>query len=147
MRIGELSRRTGVSERSLRYYEQQGLLAATRTPNGQRQYAETAVDRVIHIQELFAAGLRSNTIAGLLPCMRDTDGGPARESTPRLVAELRAERDRLDRAMRELAASRDVLDEVIAAASGAADESMAESRRAGGRIGTVLPLTDPSGTV
>ncbi|WP_458315938.1 MerR family transcriptional regulator [Mycolicibacterium brisbanense] len=75
MRIGELSRRTGVSERSLRYYEQQGLLAATRTPNGQRQYAETAVDRVIHIQELFAAGLRSNTIAGLLPCMRDTDGG------------------------------------------------------------------------
>ncbi|WP_458318502.1 hypothetical protein [Mycolicibacterium brisbanense] len=49
--------------------------------------------------------------------------------------------------MRELAASRDVLDEVIAAASGAADESMAESRRAGGRIGTAVPQTDPSGTV
>ncbi|MBE1484407.1 MerR family DNA-binding transcriptional regulator [Plantactinospora soyae] len=29
MRIGEFSRRTGVSERSLCYYEQQGLLRPT----------------------------------------------------------------------------------------------------------------------
>lgn len=120
MRIGELARRTGVSERSLRYYEQQRLLAAGRTPSGQREYAESAVDRVIHIQELFAAGLHSATIAGLLPCMRDTDGGPAPQATPRLVTELNAERDKLDKAMRELAASRAVLDDVIAAAGGGA---------------------------
>lgn len=117
MRIGELARRTGVSERSLRYYEQHGLLAPTRTPTGQREYTERAVDRVIHIQELYAAGLRSSTIAGLLPCMRDTDGGPAPESTPRLVAELNAERERLDHSIRDLATSRAVLDDVIAAAS------------------------------
>ena len=117
MRIGELARHTGVSERSLRYYEQQGLLAASRTPSGQREYAEQAVDRVIHIQELFAAGLRSVTIAGLLPCMRDHDGGPAPEATPRLVDQLEGERDRLDRAIRELCASRANLDDVIDAAS------------------------------
>jgi DNA-binding transcriptional MerR regulator len=121
MRIGELARRTGVSERSLRYYEQQGLLTAGRTPSGQRDYAEDAVDRVIHIQELFAAGLHSGTIAGLLPCMRDADGGPAPGATPRLLAELRAERDRLDRTIRELVASREVLDDVIAAAAERAD--------------------------
>ncbi|WP_374225966.1 MerR family DNA-binding transcriptional regulator [Micromonospora sp. C41] len=42
MRIGELSARTGVSARSIRYYEQQGLLAALRTPSGQRVFAESA---------------------------------------------------------------------------------------------------------
>jgi DNA-binding transcriptional MerR regulator len=117
MRIGELARRTGVSERSLRYYEQQGLLASDRTPGGQREFPERAVDRVIHIQELFAAGLHSRTIASLLPCMRDGDGGPSSNATPRLVGELTAQRTRLDRAIRDLANSREVLDGVIAAAS------------------------------
>jgi DNA-binding transcriptional MerR regulator len=117
MRIGELARRTGVSERSLRYYEQQGLLAAARTPGGQREYPEHAVDRVIRIQELFAAGLHSKKIAKLLPCLRDADGGPSEIASPRLATELAAERDRIDRMMTELANSREVLDEVIEAAS------------------------------
>lgn len=116
MRIGELAQRTGVSERSLRYYEQQGLLPADRTPGGQREYPEQAVDRVIRIQELFAAGLHSKKIARLLPCMRDSDGGPSRRATPALVEELVAERARIDRMMGELANSRDVLDDVIRAA-------------------------------
>ncbi|MFF5249266.1 MerR family transcriptional regulator [Streptosporangium sp. NPDC000095] len=116
MRIGELARRTGVSERSLRYYEQQDLLAADRTQGGQRDYPEQAVDRVIRIQELFAAGLHSKKIAQLLPCMWDTDGGPSQIAAPQLVDDLVAERDRIDRMMVELANSRDVLDEVIKAA-------------------------------
>ncbi|MEU4426455.1 MerR family transcriptional regulator [Actinoplanes sp. NPDC024001] len=117
MRIGELARRTGVSERSLRYYEQQGLLAAGRTGGGHRDYPERAVDRVIRIQELFAAGLHSKTVARLLPCMRDSDGGPSAIASPRLVADLTAERDRIDRMMAELANSRDVLDQVITTAA------------------------------
>ncbi|AEW99600.1 putative transcriptional regulator (plasmid) [Streptantibioticus cattleyicolor NRRL 8057 = DSM 46488] len=56
MRIGELARRSGVSERSLRYYEQQGLLRSQRTPGGQREYGDWAVDRVIRVQALYAAG-------------------------------------------------------------------------------------------
>lgn len=117
MRIGELARRTGVSERSLRYYEQQGLLTADRTSGGQREYPERAVDRVIRIQELYAAGLHSKKIARLLPCMRDTDGGPSEIATPQLVDDLTVERDRIDRMMAELANSRAVLDEVIDAAA------------------------------
>ena len=117
MRIGELARRTGVSERSLRYYEQRGLLVSDRTPDGQREYVDAAVDRVIHIQELFAAGLGSESIAKLLPCMRDADGGPAETATPRLVEHLAAERLRLEKHIRELTSRRAVLDDVIAAAS------------------------------
>lgn len=117
MRIGELAHRTGVSERSLRYYEQQGLLASERTAGGHREYPERAVDRVIRIQELFAAGLHSKKIGELLPCMRDSDGGPSRTATPQLVEDLVAERARIDRMIAGLASSREVLDEVIAAAS------------------------------
>lgn len=116
MRIGELATRTGVSERSLRYYEQQGMLAADRTPGGHREYADRAVDRVIRIQELYAAGLSSRKIFRILPCMRDVDGGPSTIATPSLVEDLREERERIDRLIGELQRSRDVLDDVIATA-------------------------------
>jgi DNA-binding transcriptional MerR regulator len=113
MRIGELAQRTGVSERSLRYYEEQRLLTADRTPGGHRDYPEHAVDRVVHIQELFAAGLCSKKIVEILPCMRDTDGGANEFATPALVNELRVERERIDRMIADLLRSREVLDEVI----------------------------------
>ncbi|MFI9045614.1 MerR family transcriptional regulator [Streptomyces sp. NPDC053427] len=117
MRIGELARRSGVSERSLRYYETQELLRAERTPGGQRHYGEWAVDRVIRIQALYAAGLHSKKIAQLLPCMRDADGAPNEIATPQLVDELTAERDRINRMITDLIRSRDVLDEAITTAS------------------------------
>ncbi|MGK5734253.1 MerR family transcriptional regulator [Streptomyces sp. URMC 124] len=117
MRIGELARRSGVSERSLRYYETQGLLRAERTPGGQRRYGDWAVDRVIRIQALYAAGLNSKKIAQLLPCMRDADGAASEIATPRLVNELTAERDRIDAMIADLLRSRDVLNEVITTAA------------------------------
>jgi len=118
MRIGELSRRTGVSQRSLRYYEEQGLVASDRTPRGHRVYTDAAIDRVIRIQELFAAGLSSAKIYHILPCMRDSDGGPAVTATPWLVDELVSERQRIDQMIRDLERSREVLDEVIDTAAG-----------------------------
>lgn len=118
MRIGELARRTGVSERSLRYYEQRGLLTARRTLGGHRDNADAAVDRVLRIQELYAAGLSSSKIGQLLPCMRDADGGPSETADERLVTDLTAERDRIDRMIGDLRRSRAVLDEVIDTASG-----------------------------
>ncbi|GAA3737523.1 MerR family transcriptional regulator [Spinactinospora alkalitolerans] len=110
MRIGELARRTGVSERSLRYYEQQGLISARRTAGGHREYDVTAVAAVDRIQCLFSAGLCSSKIAELLPCMRSKEaGGPA----PDLLHNLAVERERIDGMIDRLLASRDILDEVI----------------------------------
>jgi DNA-binding transcriptional MerR regulator len=107
MRIGDLAARAGVSVRSLRYYEEQGLLAAARTASGQRTYDQAAVDRVRLVQQLYAAGLSSRTIAQLMPCV---DAGVA---TPESEALLTRERDRITAQMAELQAARDRLDEVI----------------------------------
>lgn len=113
MRIGELAQRTGVSVRSLRYYEEKGLLASTRTGAGQRLYPDRAVDRVVRIQELFAAGLTSTVIAQLLPCIHDEDGSPNASATPWLTETLRAERNRIGAGIRDLVRAREVLDGVI----------------------------------
>lgn len=69
MRIGEVARRTGASVRSLRYYEEQGLLEATRTASGQRTYDASVIDRVRLVQQFFAAGLSSRRIVEMLPCV------------------------------------------------------------------------------
>jgi len=114
MRIGELAKRTGVSERSLRYYEEQGLLEPARTPAGYRVYAESDVDVVRHIQMLLAAGLNTIFIKNVLPCMVDTGDGLA-PGCPELLPHLRNERDRITIAIDGLAAARTLLDGVIAA--------------------------------
>ncbi|MEU7630819.1 MerR family transcriptional regulator [Nocardia sp. NPDC049220] len=122
MRIGELAARTGVSVRSLRYYETKALLGSERTSGGHRDYSEAAVERVRRIQEMFAAGLHSDTIGELLPCIHDADGTPNARATPFLVQKLTEERARIDRAMQDLRRTGTVLDGIIRAAGGEAPE-------------------------
>ncbi|GAA0980097.1 MerR family transcriptional regulator [Acrocarpospora macrocephala] len=110
MRIGEVAAQAGVSVRALRYYEEQHLLDATRSSGGQRQYPDTAVERVKLIQQLYAAGLPSRTIREVLPCVASG------EVTPALLKRLAAERARIDQQVRELLSVRDRLDDVIATA-------------------------------
>lgn len=112
IRIGELSRRSGVSQRLLRYYEEQGLLRPLRRPSGYREYAPSDVAVVRRIRGLLAAGLSTATISSVLPCIRD-DGERLVPTCPDLVAELRRERDRIDQAIDDLTASRQILDTVI----------------------------------
>jgi DNA-binding transcriptional MerR regulator len=111
MRIGEVAHRAGVSARALRYYEEQGLLAAERTPSGQRTYPESAVERVRLIQQFFAAGVPSRTVLQLMPCVE------AGQATPEVFQLLTAERDRITAALADLAAARDALDRMIDIAS------------------------------
>ncbi|GAA2390708.1 MerR family transcriptional regulator [Streptomyces glaucosporus] len=114
MRIKEMADRTGVSERLLRYYEEQGLLTPARLPSGYRVYSDADVDTVRHIRTLLAAGLTTATIARVLPCVRD-DGPGLAPVCPGLVAELRQERERIARAIEDLRASQGMLDTIIGA--------------------------------
>lgn len=70
MRIGELAKHSGVSERMLRYYEQQGLLEPNRTQAGYRDYGPVQLLAAVRIRQLNESGLKLSAIRILLPCMR-----------------------------------------------------------------------------
>ena len=109
MRIGELSSRTGVSRRSLRYYEDQDLLTSSRAASGQRHYDDDHVHRVALIQSFLAAGLSSSTIAEMVPCMAN----PSTSEAQRARTTMARERARLSAAIDSLAAARATLDHLI----------------------------------
>ncbi|NGY62533.1 MerR family transcriptional regulator [Lentzea sp. NEAU-D13] len=109
MKIGELARLTGVSARSLRYYEQQGLLHSTRSIGGQRHYTAAEVARVEMIRRLFDAGLSSKVIARLLPCVDTDDSEVVEDAFTTMVGE----RDRLTADIDRLVEARSALDELI----------------------------------
>ena len=112
MRIGELSKRTGVSPRSLRYYEAQGLLTSSRSDAGQRHYSDAAVQRVSLIRQLFDAGMSSRVIASVLPCVETpSDPGVVEEA----FATMTRVRERIDADIAHLIETRDALDVLIRA--------------------------------
>ncbi|MBL1066578.1 MerR family transcriptional regulator [Streptomyces sp. 7-21] len=114
MLIGELSRRTGVSTRVLRYYEQQGLLHPRRRPSGYREFDESDVDTVRRVRMLLAAGLGTELIRRVLPCMAD-DGVILAPTCEDMARDLRRERARMGRAVEEMTAAHAMLDAIIRA--------------------------------
>ena len=49
MRIGELAQACAVSRDTLRFYEQRGLIAASRSANGYRDYPADIVQLVLYL--------------------------------------------------------------------------------------------------
>ncbi|WP_028775872.1 MerR family transcriptional regulator [Shimazuella kribbensis] len=68
MQISELAEKTGVSLRSLRYYEEKKLVTPQRLENGYRQYSEIDVEQIRMIQLYLRMGLKTNEIADLFHC-------------------------------------------------------------------------------
>lgn len=71
LRVGDLSARTGVSSRLLRYYENQGALRAQRSLTGQRLFDSSAIEQVRFIRELLGAGLPIRKIRDLIDCIHE----------------------------------------------------------------------------
>ena len=67
MRIGELAQRTGTTTKTIRYYEDIGLLPEPdRAANDYRDYAEEAVARLHFVRDAQATGLSLTEIASIL---------------------------------------------------------------------------------
>lgn len=109
MKIGELSSRTGVSVRALRYYEEKGVLQPERTPSGYRIFADDDTRTVAHVQTLLSAGLGMDLIAEILSCM---SGETLLLDDCR--ARLETERHRMTSDIDRLADARAMLDNLLA---------------------------------
>ncbi|MBU7441245.1 MerR family transcriptional regulator [Paraburkholderia fungorum] len=72
--IGELSQRTGASVRSIRHYDEHGLLASVRASNGYRMFPDKAVAQVKQIQRMIATGFTIEDIRGFPDCMLLIEG-------------------------------------------------------------------------
>lgn len=94
LRVGELASRTGVSPRLLRYYDNQGLLAAERSATGQRLFEASAVEQVRSIRLLLEAGLPTRVIVELLECIHEP-GRLEPCAVPTLVEHLQAHDERI----------------------------------------------------
>jgi DNA-binding transcriptional MerR regulator len=103
MKIGDASRASGASARSLRHYEDEGLIVPGRFDNGFRDYCQSTIDRVLVIRSLLESGLPVRLIREALPSLADgTDAESVEpvesvESAERaeFLDEVQAHRDRL----------------------------------------------------
>jgi len=71
MRIGELAEATGLSRDTLRFYEERGLLAARRRPNGYRDYPAEAVEWLCYLRSAQALGFTLAEIEAGMPLLAD----------------------------------------------------------------------------
>ncbi len=105
-RIGELSAKVGLTERTIRYYEERGLLdSVKRLDGGQRVYTDDDVRRLKFIQKLKVLGL---TLAEMQEL--ETLYGRHRTNAkvlPRLVELLDAHLTTVSERLAELTALRD----------------------------------------
>jgi DNA-binding transcriptional MerR regulator len=114
MRIGELSRRTGVSPELLRAWEQRyGLLRPERSPGGFRMYSEEGEARVRRTTALIAQGVPAAEAARqALSDVTPGETGADRPVVELLAQELQTALDRFDSV-----AANDVLDRLFGAVS------------------------------
>ena len=107
--IGEVAARSGVAPSALRYYEEQGLVSATRTAGGARRYPRSVLRRLAFVRAAQNVGLSLTEIREALATLPE-----GRPPTARDWARLsRGWRDRLDEQIAALEQLRDGLSSCI----------------------------------
>ncbi|ROO87600.1 MerR family transcriptional regulator [Actinocorallia herbida] len=95
MKISEASRVSGVSARSLRHYEDEGLIVSGRCSNGFRDYCRSTIDRVLVIRSLRESGLPVRLIREVLPHLTDEPDVGTDVVCAEFLHEVQSYRDRL----------------------------------------------------
>ncbi|MDN5686394.1 MAG: MerR family transcriptional regulator [Brachybacterium sp.] len=91
MHIGEFAERTGLSSRTLRHYEEIGLIPPTgRTEGGFRVYTESDLRRMLTIRRMKALGYSTTEMGELLELLDVLEGAASRDDKEAARAQLHA---------------------------------------------------------
>ena len=114
MQIGNAARESGVPAKTIRYYEEVGLIEpARRTAGGYRVYDERDVQTLRFIQRARSLGFPVGDVASLLALWRDR----ARHSA-QVKALAERHLDEIDRKIAELRGMRETLEHLVARCQG-----------------------------
>lgn len=102
MLIGEIAERTGLTERTLRFYEELGLISPHRTQGGRRIYGTADLTTLHHVTLLKRAGFSLSHIKQLL----DAPSFDGEELVKAQIASLELDRSLIDHALTCLASAR-----------------------------------------
>ncbi|MGO4617857.1 MerR family transcriptional regulator [Nocardia sp. 2YAB30] len=116
MLIGELAERAGTSARTVRYYEQHGLVQPERSANGYRVYDEHELEIVRKIRALLELGFDLVDARPFITCLRT--GHRSGDECPESVESLRGKIAEIDDAIDRLSAARRQLSARISALAG-----------------------------
>jgi DNA-binding transcriptional MerR regulator len=109
--IGQVAQETGASVRSIRHYDDHGLVSSVRGRNGYRAFPPAAIVQVRQIQRMIATGFNLAEIRSFPECMRVLEGA---RSCPETAALQRERLATIERQIAVLERRRDRLREALA---------------------------------
>ncbi len=129
MKIGEVARRTGLTERTLRYYEERGLIDPPRLDGGHRVYDAPTLERLYRVMLLRELGTPLDRIPDTTDDLLTAVG--------RHLEDIDAELARLSRTREHIRSAQDVLErreaptdeQLLALLSGIDDDELTPTRR------------------
>lgn len=111
--IGELARASGVTVRTLHYYDQIGLVSpGERTAAGHRRYVEADIRRLYRVRALCGLGLSLDEVATVLRAPGD-DLGSLRDLLVAQLADLEIQSGRIEESTQRIRGLLDRLDKAV----------------------------------
>lgn len=114
--IGEVADKVGLSLRTIRYYEEIGLISPSgRTEGGFRLYTDSDVERLRLVTVLKPVGMSLEAMSEILGCVDTIHAGTrsgASDAAPRLDKALAMARERCDLMQKQLDAACQKLNEL-----------------------------------
>lgn len=113
MNIGHAAKRTGLPTKTLRYYEEIGLVKPARDTNGYRAFSEVNIHNLTFVARSRALGFSVEECRTLLTLWQDTDRASAD------VRQMAAQHlKRIEEKIADLAAMRDTLSVLVQGCAG-----------------------------